>query len=88
MLLSSPYIKYKEYSIEPRVICFDIRYVIHGGDNRFACEYFKDIIAAKKAIDKHIARKFIDKLLESTSVKLGVDKNIIIEVLSNIIAEG
>ena len=84
----SPVVVYKGYHITSRVLCWDIRYTITGGDNYFTFgNYFSDISSAKKAIDTHIAQKFINGLLDTISIKIDVNKGIIMEILRNMINE-
>ena len=71
--------RYKGYTIEPKVVCFDIRYFVYG--DGFIYSHYEDIVAAKEAIDEYIATKYVNKLLEHMSAEAGVSKDTMKKVL-------
>lgn len=79
-------IRYKGYTIEPRVVCFDIRYLVFG--EGFYFEHFKTIPDAKRAIDKHIVKRMVDSMIDSLAAAADVNRSLVHEVIQEIFMEG
>jgi len=77
---------YKGFLIESQIVCFTIRYFVYG-NGFISCTSYESIEEAEQAIDKYLARTYIDQKLTDIAKEINVDKNIIIETLANMLIE-
>jgi len=78
-------IEYKGYIIEPMIMSFDIRYAVFG--EGFVFKKYKTIEDAKRDIDKYLAQKYVNNLLEQISFDAGISKEMMLETLKEMLIE-
>lgn len=79
-------IKYKNYEIIPQTVCFSIRYFVYG-DGFCGFEHFESISIAEKEIDKRIAHKFLENILNGICLKMDISKDILLECITDLLKD-